>query len=314
VRIPTSFTLPYREQEATAKRLQDLAGTRLRLMCGSNSWLFDDRVKGEESAFAKLQLGDFKRLTDVHDFYAATVVVPTPAELSTAVAATKSTFGTAIVRRRTVGDPRTFSYDDLHIHVTLGSIAPTEPEAVKDRVFEVQVRTGLQYAWWRATHDTVFKGGERSWRLGRVASQVRASLELLDILLADLQKAARLRAEKKTREDKAFAAVVKGLGRWPADRQPKDVLRFFDAIGELATAGDTTEDKIVAVLDGMEGRRLTAETEVTPLQAVLGALIERDGPELIDNLKPKRYVLLNREFLAACPSADQVASSRRVEL
>jgi ppGpp synthetase/RelA/SpoT-type nucleotidyltranferase len=314
VRIPGSFIVSYREQEATAKRLQRIAGKRLRLMCNSNQWLFDDRVKGEESAFAKLQLGGFKRISDVHDFYAATVVIPTPAELSKAVSAMKASFGTTKVVKRTVGDPRTFSYDDLHILVTLGKNAPGEPTAVKDRVFEVQVRTGLQYAWWRATHDTVYKGGEKSWRLGRVASQVRASLELLDIVLADLRKAARLLTEKKTSEDKAFAAVVQSLNRWPEERRPTDVLGFFNAIGEIARATDTTEQTVVAVLNAAEGKRLTGETEVTPLQAVLGALIERDGPEVVDKLKPKRYVLLNTEFLAACPAAEGVASLRRVVL
>lgn len=314
MRVPGSFTLAYREQEATAQRLQYLAGRRLRGVCGDNKWLFDDRIKKEESAFAKLQLSSFKRISDVHDFYAAVVVVPTPAELSAAVATLKATFPTTKVVRRTVGDPRTFSYDDIHVLVTLGKTAPAEPAAVKDRLFEVQVRTGLQFAWWRATHDTIYKGGEKSWRLSRIASQVRASLELLDMVLSDLRKAARLRAEQKASEDKAFAAVAKSLERWPPARRPSDVLRFFNAIAELAKAADTTEQKIIAVLDEPEGKRLADETEVTPFQAVLGSLIESAGPEVVEQLKPNRYVLLNTEFLAACPAGDGVTSSRRVEL
>ncbi len=261
MQIPASVELAYWPEHANANELKELCGGRLwNNVCKPNQWLFADRVKGLESATAKLQLSGVRQLSEMHDLYAATVVVPTPTELKDAVDAIKDAFDRDLVTR-TTSDPETFAYDNIHLHVTLGNKAPGLPPLLRDRVFEVQVRTGLQYAWWRATHDTVYKGGDQTWRLARVASQARASLELTDALLADLRKAAKMLADTKTEEDRAFRATLKWLNAtWPEARRPNDVLRFFRAVRELAKATDRSDRQLRALMQKPEGKRLVGES------------------------------------------------------
>src|SRR5205085_494883 len=146
--------------------------------------------KSEESALAKLQLSPVPALSEMHDLYGTTVVVPTTAQIPDAVEAISAEFpgATKVARRRPRAE--TFMYDDTHVLAQLGSRAAGLNDAIKHRKFEIQVKSGLQYAWWRATHDVLYKGAERSWRLSRVAGQIRAALELLDTQLGNLRGSA----------------------------------------------------------------------------------------------------------------------------
>lgn len=212
--------------------------------------------------------------------------------------------------RRRQGAPDRFVYDDLHILVSLGTSAPGLAEGLRARVFEVQIRTGLQYAWWRATHDEIYKGGERTWRLQRVASQVHASLEMLDGVLAHLRTAATLLDESTTDEDTLFADVAGWLDRWPDRRRPVDVSRFVSGASALAKAAGKAPAQLGLVLDGDTGKALLAETDITPFQALLGAAVTEYGAAMVNG--HHQYVLVTEELRRLCPAT--TAISRRATL
>src|SRR5262249_3487610 len=148
-------------------------------------------------------------------------------------------------------DAERFFYDDVHVIASLGEIGPVRPREVLEREFEIQIRTGVQYAWWRATHDVLYKGlDEPSWRLRRVASQLKANLELVDGALADLPAAATLlEAREDDRADPDFETARSWLDRWPQRRRPTDVHKFADAVGTFATAAHLDLDEVFELFD-----------------------------------------------------------------
>src|SRR4051812_26354078 len=123
MRSPASFALAYLPHRVLGEELERIAGPRLQLeICKPNEWLFSGRVKSEESALAKLQLGPVKSLSEMQDIYATTIVVPTKAEVGAAINAVQAVFpGAEVVPRRR---PRaeTFIYDDTHVVAEMGDL------------------------------------------------------------------------------------------------------------------------------------------------------------------------------------------------
>jgi ppGpp synthetase/RelA/SpoT-type nucleotidyltranferase len=308
---PPSFRLAFKPHRATAAELKKIAGTRIQTdVCAPNGWLFDDRVKSEESALAKLQFGPVRSLGEMNDLYAATVVVPTPKEIPLAVKAIKDSLPDAIRSRRRIGKANTFEYDDVHVIAALGKEAAALSPGLRDRKFEVQIHTGLQYAWWRATHDVIYKGSQRSWQLIRMASQIRASLELLDATLSNLRGAANLLPAATDKDDAQFRESMRWLEKWPDEEKPEDRLRFASSTIELANASDLSLAKIEALLD----QGLISDSGTTPFQAVLGSVVAAHGAGVLEGLKARRYVLVTEAFEAACPTICEVPPSRRATL
>lgn len=316
MRSPTSFALAYLPHRALGEKLEQLAGPRLQLeVCDENEWLFTDRVKKEESALAKLELGPVKSLSDMADIYATTIVVPTKAEVPGAVAAVRRVFPDAQVVERRRPPAETFVYDDTHMYVSLGSHAAGLEPAIGERKFEVQIKSGLQYAWWRATHDVLYKGAERSWQLSRVAGQVRAALELLDTQLGDLRGSAELAGPLPANNaDEEFATIAGWLSRWEEERRPTDISRFVRSVRDVLRAGQLPANTIEALLDDAPGSVLVANPEVTPFQAVLGSAITEKGAALVNRLRGERYVLVSEELIEAAPATAEVAEARRAKL
>jgi ppGpp synthetase/RelA/SpoT-type nucleotidyltranferase len=305
---PPSFALAFLTHRKTALELERFAGMRFRTrVCSPQNWLFDDRVKSEESALAKLQLGPVKSLGAMDDLYAATVVVPTPKEIPAALAAIKREFPDAVEKPRRKRSAETFRYDDMHLLVSLGDLAAGQPEGLRNRQFEVQIHTGLQYAWWRATHDVIYKGSDRSWRLKRMASQIRASLELLDAALSNLRGAADLLDRVEEDDDAEFQRVVEWLERWPEDRRPEDQGRFSESVFKIGRASRLSLDMVEETLLD----ELIASPVTTPFQAILGSVIATHGASSIERLPPGQYVLVTDEFENACPAAAGIPDARR---
>ncbi len=299
--IPTSFLVRCREQEAIVKRVQMRAEPRLRRLCDDNRWLFEGRIKPAESVLAKLQLGELRSIEDMHDFYATTVVVPTRAELEDAVTKVMAAFGEADRKPPRLRDPEAFIYDDAHVIARLGPLGGNlEPAEVEQRAFEVQVRTGLQWAWWRATHDQVYKGSD-DWRLRRAAASVRAVLESAEGDLADLQGAAeRLGVPAGIEPDADAEAIGLWPSMWPEARRAADPRRFVENVQVYLAAAGLDVTGCGELLKSTRSAELIATRELTPAQTILILLAEECGATFISALRAYgRFVLVTDEMRSA---------------
>ena len=319
MRPPASFTLAYLKHRKIGEELQRLAGPRILNVCQASdrAWLFDHRVKGEESALAKLQLGPVSSLTEMNDIYAATIVVPTSGEVPTAVKALQEQFPKSDVVKRKRPRAETFIYDDTHVLARLADHASGLDDALKERVFEVQIKSGLQFAWWRATHDVLYKGAERSWRLSRVAGQIRAALELLDNQLSDLRRSADAAGPPEADDlDQGFSEIAGLLDSWDRSQRPEDISRFVQSVHRVLKAARLEAAGMPALLETELGRKLVENPEVTPLQAILAVAVNAKGPEMVDRFPTNPYVsvLVTAELIDAAPFMSAVPEGRRVRL
>lgn len=316
MRVPPSFALAYLPESLVAQELHRIAGKRLfSVVCQPNGWLFDHRVKTEESALAKMELGTLARLSDMWDVYGATIVVPTQREIDAAISAVQGAFPEAVPKVRARGSAETFSYDDVHLIARLGDAAPGLNDGLRAREFEIQIRTGLQYAWWRATHDVVYKTPSQSWRVQRLASQTRASLELLDAVLADLRGAAKLLQDGEDDADEGFEFVASWLvDYWAEDRRPANVTRFVSCVRRVADASGLTLEEVGALLAAARHAPPVTSEDITPFEAVLVLAIDHQDASIVDRLPGDHFVLVTEEMVRAAPSIDAVTAERRAHL
>jgi ppGpp synthetase/RelA/SpoT-type nucleotidyltranferase len=299
--IPSSFQAAYSSEKAILEEVQEVASSRLAALCRKNQWLFAERIKSEESTLARLQLGDIHSLSEIVDFYGATVIVPTKNELEAATDAVVNLFDHAEIQKERNTDPRAFPYDDVHVRARLGASATRALDPVRARRFEVQVRTGLQYAWWWATHDVIYKAGAQEWSAHRLASQVRASLELLDDVLANLKKVSELQPDRTTEGEEEFKTTAALLTNWAVEQRPKDVRRFCESSLAYMRAADLTVDELVALVRNDANSDVIGIPGITPAQGVLIVVFRAHSERLVQGMtNDGRRIFASPEMVEAC--------------
>jgi ppGpp synthetase/RelA/SpoT-type nucleotidyltranferase len=312
--IPPSFAATYDREVAIAALVRELAANRIRVLCADRGWLFEDRLKSAESALAKAESGAVASLSTMLDLYAATIIVPTRTQVTEACDALLVRFEGEIKER--VREVTAFPYDDTHMEARLGSniTPPVRARAVIERPFEIQVRTGTMWSWWRATHDGIYKGGRRDWRTERVAAQARAALELTDALLDDLAGAAALQQARRAPGDVRLEEAARLLDVWPAGRRPADVLRFSaTALAYMDAASSTLrniDEHMTAPPD-----QLASRPDITPGQAVMVASAQISALKHVTALREQgRRLFITPEMEALYPPLVEVGPDDRVAL
>jgi Region found in RelA / SpoT proteins len=317
MRIPDSVTFAYEEELALLEPLRHHASRRLRILAANNSWLFDDRVKSSESALSKMESGR-SSLRDMNDLYAAMIVVPTQKHVAAASDAILTSFSGEVRPARPI-EASSFVYDDVHITATLrGKISPraVPHPAVLDRPFEIQIHTGVQYAWWRATHDDIYKGSSaagHSWAAKRASGQARASLELVDGVMADFEAAAGLQRVMGSRDEDAGESARAWLQNWPRSKRPADEVRFASTAVAVTTAAAVDRDSVTQRLTAGELAEFISNPSLTPIQVILIACHLVAGPSMFSNFaSAQQRVLVTGELLAAYPAFSAFPIAQRV--
>jgi ppGpp synthetase/RelA/SpoT-type nucleotidyltranferase len=315
--LPDSFVAAFDTEMSVVEATGSFSESRLRLLCDAHHWLFDSRFKEPQSALAKLEAGSFESLPEMNDLYAATIVVPTHRSVRDAITAVSEEFDVAKGPQRTQ-DPLTFPYDDVHLIASLGTKVspPSMPEVVRLRQFEIQVRTGLQYAWWRATHDTVYKGVVRDWGSQRVASQARAALELLDGVLANIAKSAELQTVDSPLGDPPEPVGAEWILLWREADRPEDLARFCSTVDAIISTTTIEPGAIRNRLESDGFREIIEQDQMTPIQVVLLAVCQLDDVEpWIERFRQSgKRLLLTPECLRAGPELGAVPGDLRVAI
>ena len=158
----------------------------LEAACDKNGWVFQDRVKSIESFALKILDGRYKNYR-LDDFYACTVVVPNLMSIEAALSLIRGTFRVeqekpgAEIRTR----PTEFSFDSIRFYCRL----PTslKPSNHQDLLFEIQVKTLLEHAWSKATHEFSYKSADVSWAKERLSAQIKAILNNVDLSILEME-------------------------------------------------------------------------------------------------------------------------------
>jgi hypothetical protein len=225
----------------------------------------------------KLESGRYEDWAEIDDLVAFTIVVPTLSDEATALKFVSSVFQKIDLRARgtTRKAPDVFRFDVTRFLARLRPSGSPGRENVEAITFEVQIRSAFEHAWNVTTHALSYKTPTVTWERLRLASQLKAAVEQLDIMILGFEDAA-LKIEASTwptvdalrQIADTFTAIIVG-GRLPGVMAPKDWSRFSQNVLELVRASTWARRKDPITM---------ADAAIDAVEAELAALGRTEAP------------------------------------
>ena len=245
-------------------------------------WFFYSRLKGLESFALKVESGRVKNPTNLEDFFACTIVVATMAQIEHAERLVLELFDLSYRRPRddslTHKASSSFSFDDLRLYLARRAPASGRRPDLNGLVFELQIKTTLQHAWSRATHDLIYKSNTVSWPLERIAYQVKAMLEHAEVAIAEANRLAD--AAGVSKQDRQTISVVQLIERlrstWGEERLPENVKRLAEALHALFRAADVETHRFDDIINAEKMRVGLLPQDLSPYAFTLQAIANFD--------------------------------------
>jgi hypothetical protein len=316
----------YSSQRPYIEALDTYLNSVLRPYCERHKFSFSHRVKSAISVAEKLESGRFSSWTDLDDLVAATIVVPNLTFEEQVVRHLNSVFSEVVTRSRQTAQtpPEVFRFSSTRWYGRMRQDPP--PPAVPPQalplVFEVQIQTALEYAWLIATHDTTYKGDESNWQQRRLAASVKASVEQLDLMIANFLKTAESIPISPHSETDTKTYVIK-MFRDLVEEQliestlvPESWSRFADNVWDLVRrwkGGSATEPAVRSLVDQLAGalRRSEFHTAISgSLYQAVVAFAHTNTPAMLS----KSYIMPSSELADhyGLPSLPQAMTSGEV--
>lgn len=276
---------------------------------------YTSRIKPLESAMLKIEKVEYERpFLDMEDMFAGSIIVPTITTISRTKDEIEGLFTIDEVRPKETPNPSVFDGTyDLHLILKLRDSPYRLDKSILKLRFEVQIKTLLQQAWASTSHDIIYKPKRLSYGLVRIASQIRALLELADSVLANIEKAAELQSEHdypKYQDQKKIIEILEKY--WEPARLPLDRRRATLIIQKYAGLANILIDNLDSILSRPRYSDLLKLRSVTPTQTIFMILfIEKDGnlPKLI---KGNSKVLVTEEMLDSCSLLAKIPQANRI--
>jgi ppGpp synthetase/RelA/SpoT-type nucleotidyltranferase len=319
--LSVEFQKAYSEAMERFRQLKSRCDPLLKGIADSCGGLFASRLKDAESLYSKVEEGHHKNaFSEIPDIYAATIALPVVSDIAKVCQRVLVDFEEIDRRSDRSRKPEEFIYDDLHLVVRLRESNLIADKSLLNLRFELQIKSLLQFAWSKATHETIYKGEDISWRADRLAAEARATLELIDCLLDDVSSAALLQVEKENEDYVRRQRIVKLLTQcWTPEQLPQNLRRCAQTIDNYLKLAAITAEDLTALLSTGEGAKLLTATSLTPAQAVLGALLRSMTEDEIQGLCRKAIrhrirFLVTPEMRQLIPDVEKLPASVRVAL
>ena len=316
--ISGDFKTLRRQYELVSKRALEL----LRPFCDENKYLLAHRLKELDSFLEKLETGRFN-VDEIDDIFAVTIIVPTERDVSKCVGAMPSGISIDVTKntRSRKPEPETFRFDDT---ICICRLAPRRHDLrsagdIFDLKFEIQVRTITQHAWSVATHSLAYKAEKVDWRRYRLASQLRAIVEQLDLsyskfdsLIPGLEKIASKRMVDKSRISEAIDDFFdRGLLHRAVSVDSR--ARVAETVAAVSSAANVSASKLVRQLD----RYLVSAgcpKSLSLTQLWLGVFITENWTAKVESklANRKKKILVTGELETVFPKVGKVPVSLRV--
>lgn len=239
--VPAPIREAYQDWSRLVLVLARRAENELRDYCRKAGFLFDGRIKGLESVAEKLESGRAKSWESLNDLYACTIVVPLPTDEPQAVEWVRSRFMVLqeLGPSTTKKSPDVFRFDGIRMYVRFkppANIEPNAPDSIYLITFEIQVKSVFEFAWSRTTHALAYKAPTVDWRRQRLAAQLKAIVEQVNVVLEGFEQTTAVVADQEWPEidDKrrlyAYFFDKVRAGQLPEECTPKDWSRFCDNV------------------------------------------------------------------------------------
>ena len=275
MKIPIEVSSFFAEYAPLFNRLEEMAVPVLTKIAQTHNGFFQYRIKSAESFTAKLQKGEIKQaLYECNDIFAGTIVVPSRSFFSKIEAEINDKFVLREVIKNRIKKPTHFDYDDIHFIISLKRENFEKEEVIHNLQLELQLKTLLQYAITKATHDILYKGDKQTTRQIRLAAQLRAFFEMAEGLMNRLELADEI---LDFEEDKILESRIKISKfikeKWDLIDIPFDLRRTAITIEKyLSLAKITFQEFSQKVEENEEHSNMLSLRSVEPVTAILAVL------------------------------------------
>ncbi len=318
MKIPIEVSSFLAEYAPLFNQLEKVAVPVLTKIAQSQNGFFQYRIKSAESLTAKLQKGEIKQpLFECNDIFAGTIVVPNRTLFPKIEAEINYKFEQREVIRNRLKKPTHFEYDDVHFIISLKKEKFEKEGIIHQLQFELQLKTLLQYAIAKATHDILYKGDKQTARQIRLAAQLRALFEMAEGLMNRLDLADEI---LDFEEDKILESRIKIYEfikeKWDLIDIPSDLRRTAITIEKyLSLAKLKFQDFSQKVEKNQEYSNMLSLRSVEPITAILAVLIKINGQEMIKTAKKRKvFFLIPNEAEELLPILSQIPVELRVDL
>ncbi|MFA6499990.1 MAG: RelA/SpoT domain-containing protein [Desulfurivibrionaceae bacterium] len=299
--IPTQLSSAYTTVAHNLRSLKERVDSILKAFAEEQDGQYSSRVKTIDSVFDKAVLGNYRQLDEIEDLFAATVILPTAPigeGLNDFTQSLSGHFTVLEVRSNRTRRPSEFIYDDLHYVLRLKDSALLLNKSLLVFSFELQVKSYLQHGWAKATHNTIYKAHNESWRASRVAAQTKAAVEMIEAALATGESLLPNEAEQRYTPIDDRVAILGLLLEWWHGDFPENRRRLgMFALNALKRANCSLDD-FKRLLSSRRGELLQKLLSLSIQQAILILLIENffDSIVLSAQKGDLQYLLITREM------------------
>ncbi|MBA4866708.1 hypothetical protein H1V43_36510 [Streptomyces sp. PSKA54] len=218
--VPQSVSNAYSQVEPLLKAVSEYVEQTLRTYCDRSGYLFFDRIKKVESLSEKLEGGRIAKWSDIDDLYACTIVIPTTLHEPGVIRKLDACFARVSMRSRGTAKkaPEVFRFDTTRYYARLSTGAAAErAPGIESITFEVQIATAFEYAWSTVTHDLVYKGDRVDWKKQRLAAQLKAAVEQIEMIIGAFDQVSGAVPESEWPEVAAKDSIVERFQELIAD-------------------------------------------------------------------------------------------------
>ena len=284
----------YQEHKPLYHELETEVKENLKPRVEEKNWFFISRIKALESFALKIETGRVAKPTKLEDFFACTIIVPTTVDICQAKKMVLCIY--KFHSRRPTNDSNThkgssdFVFDDLRLYVMQGALTSGKNQQLNEIVFEVQIKTILQYAWSIATHDLIYKSDTINWPRERIAFQVKAMLEHAEVTITktDLLKDAPNVAKTNPRTDDV-CFIIKHLNQiWTSEQLPQDIKRLAETIFEVLHSCELDVKMFPRIIETEKHRLSSIPLNLSPYALTIQALAQNKPVELQQMLENKK--------------------------
>jgi ppGpp synthetase/RelA/SpoT-type nucleotidyltranferase len=185
--VPDEVRRLYQADYDDLERLAERVGDIVTGYCLETGFAMASRpghVKTLKSSAEKLETGRYARWSDLEDLVAFSIIIPTRVSEVGVLEFLRTKFSESKTKSQNdlEQDPSIFRFGATRFIGHLKSAVP-DNEPLLALPFEIQVRTAFEHAWSVTTRALAYKPDEIDWRFERIAAQLKASVEQLDMLV-----------------------------------------------------------------------------------------------------------------------------------
>ena len=307
--------------EEVAKRVKET----LLNFCDTKGYAFTSRIKTIESLAEKIETGRFQKWSDLDDLFACTIIIPTLSHEKEVTQFCKSTFEiiNTVKRGQNKKSPDIFKFDSTRIYAQLKSnndIIQENELSIYKIQFEIQIKSAFEHAWSVSTHDIVYKSSEIDWRKLRLAAQIKATVEQLDMLILAFEQTSEFIADNNYPEIKNKQYLVKEINKLfqdkkvPDELEPKDMSRFCNNLYRLlinVVEEKQIKEKVKAVIQKIQSTKTNQiPRSISLFQYFISILISE---KIIDSSINKYYWHITQEVISLYPELKTIDSTFEYE-